>query len=86
LRLYGLDDPEVNGSVCYFPVPKGGDLKGWIGVSEEASAIRSLGRRSYGDRSHAQPNAYDSLARAARAGISKATKLTCREHPAERPR
>jgi CreA protein len=43
LAAYGLDDPEVNGSVCHFPVPKRGDLKGWIGVAEEASAIRSLG-------------------------------------------
>jgi CreA protein len=46
LAAYGLDNPEVNGFSCHFPVPKKGDLKGWIGVTEEASDIRSLGGRS----------------------------------------
>ena len=44
LATYGLDDPEVEGVACHFTVPEKGGFKGWLGLAEERSEERRVGK------------------------------------------
>ena len=47
IRVYGIDDPKVEGVACHFAVPNIGGWKGWAGLAEERSEV-SLACRQIG--------------------------------------
>ena len=47
IRIYGIDDPKVEGVACHFAVPTVGGWKGWAGLAEERSEV-SLACRQIG--------------------------------------
>ncbi len=47
IRVYGIDDPKVQGVACHFAVPEIGGWKGWAGLAEERSEV-SLACRQIG--------------------------------------
>ncbi len=47
IRVYGIDDPKVEGVACHFALPTVGGWKGWAGLAEERSEV-SLACRQVG--------------------------------------